>query len=309
MLFLPYKMDTRKQGIPLFTVIICIVCCLVYWEQYEADVNYWDSANSFCQYHLDASTEDLIKRVDPEYSYYTCHQFFESIRNAENPRQRLDELAESAPPLGLFADERDDFNYLHSALLSAYRSFERVVPRNLTNDLAYDPNDMSLWKMVTSTFSHGDVFHLLGNLLFFYIFAASVELIIGNVMFALFIGSATVGTSVAYSYVMAGVEGALPTVGLSGVVMAALAALGLMMPSASIRCFFWFFLYFRTFCVPVLFLAIWYVGWDIYDMNEYGNESYINYTAHISGALIGACLAIYYRVFKFGVLREAGRHY
>ena len=115
---------------------------------------------------------------------------------------------------------------------------------------------------------------------------------------------ATFGTSLAYSYVMAGVDGALPTVGLSGVVMAALVALAIMMPSVKIRCFFWFIVIFRIFRIPALFLAIWYIGWDIYEMNQLGNKSYINYVAHISGAMIGAGFGLYYLLFRKKQLEE-----
>ncbi len=112
------------------------------------------------------------------------------------------------------------------------------------------------------------------------------------------------GTSLAYSFVMAGVEGALPTVGLSGVVMAAVAALGIMLPTVRIRCFFWFIVFFRRFSIPALFLAAWYIGWDVYAYTEYGDESYVNYVAHLSGAPIGGLFGGYYLVFRRQLLRD-----
>ena len=111
------------------------------------------------------------------------------------------------------------------------------------------------------------------------------------------------GTSLAYGFVMAGVDGALPTVGLSGVVMAAVAALGIMLPTVRIRCFFWFIVFFRIFRIPALILAAWYIGWDIYAYKEYGDESYVNYVAHLSGALIGGLFGGYYLLFRRAMLR------
>ena len=158
--------------------------------------------------------------------------------------------------------------------------------------------------MLTSTFSHGDLAHLLGNLLFFYIFAASVEIVFGALVYFGFIILVTLATSLSYSYAMAGVEGALPTVGLSGVVMSAVAALAVMMPRVRIRCFFWFFVFFRIFRIPALFLAAWYIGWDVYGIYQAGDSSHINYVAHVSGAAVGALFGVYYRLFKRRHLEE-----
>jgi membrane associated rhomboid family serine protease len=74
------------------------------------------------------------------------------------------------------------------------------------------------------------------------------------------------------------------------------------MPAVRIRCFFWFFVIFRIFRVPALFLALWYVGWDIFDMNRLGNDSLINYVAHVSGAAIGALFGVYYLYFRRDLL-------
>ena len=86
--------------------------------------------------------------------------------------------------------------------------------------------------------------------------------------------------------------------------MAAVAALGIMLPSIRIRCIFWFFVIFRILHVPALFLAAWYVGWDIYELNRNDDTSYVNYIAHISGAGIGALFGIYYLFFKSKLLKE-----
>jgi membrane associated rhomboid family serine protease len=103
---------------------------------------------------------------------------------------------------------------------------------------------------------------------------------------------------------MAGVDSALPTVGLSGVVMAAVAALAIMMPAVRIRCFFWFIVIFRILRVPALLIALWYIGWDIYEMNQLDNKSLINYVAHVSGAAIGALFGAWYAVFRSKMLKE-----
>ena len=309
MFFLPYKIDSKKSGLPIFTVLICILCTFIYWQQYKVDRAYYAALEKFCITDLDRRTKSLLTKISHSSTGNQCQIIFESIRNAPEATAKMRKLAKESKSINLLANKQDNIDYIYDGLEKAYKKFEFTVPQELTSRLAYDPHSLNVVKMMTSTFSHGDIFHLAGNLLFFYIFAASVELIIGSLVFAGFISVASLGTSLAYSYVMSGVEGAMPTIGLSGVVMGTVAALAVMMPSARIRCFFWFLLFFRIFRIPALFLAVWYIGWDIFEMNQQGNKSYINYVAHVSGAALGGLLGMYYLLFKKRVLEEAASSY
>lgn len=309
MFFLPFRMDSRKAGLPLITVLVCIICIAVYWEQYHQDKAYFDAVDQYCLHDIEPEVLDALRLARHEESGNYCFDVFEEIREAERPAARLQELADAAQGTGLFATREDDIAYVYLRLAEGHNQYERRVPKLLTQDLSYKPGDMDWWKMITSTFSHGDIWHLLGNLLFFYIFAASVELVIGHFVFGAFILLGAVGTSLAYSYAMAGVEDALPTVGLSGVVMAMVAALALMLPHARINCLLWIGFIIRVIPIPAIFLAVWYIGWDLYDMRRLGDTSGINYVAHISGAVMGAILGLYYTVFEKSRVREATNHY
>ncbi|MES9990604.1 MAG: rhomboid family intramembrane serine protease [Candidatus Thiodiazotropha sp.] len=291
-------MDSELNKIPFITILICIVCIFVYWNQYRTDGRYYDAINSFCNQSIERGDLILIRKISHKQSGNQCEQLFDSIRRAPVPENKLTELVMQSEPIGSFANDEDDFYYRMSRLKELYNAYEIKVPRHLTAELAYDPKQMDIVKMVTSTFSHGDLLHLFGNLLFFYIFSSSVELLFGSLLYSGFILVATLGTSIAYSYAMIGVEEVMPTIGLSGVVMASVAALAAMLPSAKIRCFFWFLFFYKIFRIPALLLAVWYVGWDIYEMHLYGNNSYINYVAHVSGAAIGAVLGIIFFLFR-----------
>lgn len=309
MLFLPYRIDSRKSGLPILTVLICIICVAIYWQQYTVDNRYYRALDYFCNHGLSKHEAAWLNKVQFDTNGNRCQAVLESIRDAEDASIEIRRLAGLVKPVRIFPTKQKNFDYVVQQLSDIYAKYDIEVPPSLTDNLVYDPHELDLLRMVTSTFSHADVFHLLGNLLFFYIFAASVELIVGSLVFGLFIIVTTFGTSLAYSYVMASIETALPTIGLSGVVMAAVMALGVMMPGARIRCLFWFLVIFRIFKIPALLLALWYVGWDIYEMNQLGNDSYINYTAHVSGAAMGALLGVYYLVFRKSLLSEASISY
>lgn len=291
-LFLPFMMHSQKRGLPVVTVFICLLCLFVYWEQYNTDKQHTDAVSAFCDETIDSNTEAIQRRIGERFPGIDCRLIYQTLRDSETPSQQLREIIENIEPLGLFTPVGEDRAYMFGRLAERYERYEFVVPAPLTTKLAYDPADPDLWSMLTATFSHGDWIHLLGNLLFFFIFAASVELVVGNLIFACFIAIATVGTSLGYSFAMIGVPNPVPTVGLSGVVMAALAALGVMVPRAEIRCFFWFLVIFRVFRLPVWVLAIWYIGWDVYDMVRLGATTYVNYASHVSGAILGVLFGL-----------------
>ena len=304
MFFLPYRLDAKRNGIPFLTLLICLVCIFVYWQQHSADRDYYKSIERFCLYDLSKREIAWLNRVPSERPGNRCAAVLETIRDSEDATAAIERLSRLAKPIKLYKSKQENIRHVERELGGIYHKFERDVPRHLTSDLAYDPKKWDIVKMVTSTFSHGSAMHLAGNLLFFYIFAASIEIVFGALVYLLFIVLTTLGTSVAYSLAMAGVDGALPTVGLSGVVMAAVAALGIMLPSIRIRCIFWFVVIFRILRVPALLLAVWYVGWDIYEMSRNDQTSYINYVAHVSGAAIGAMFGAYYLFFKSKMLKE-----
>ena len=192
----------------------------------------------------------------------------------------------------MFVSEADNRAYSERKLEQLFVQFEAEVPLSLTDKLAYHPDEINWWKMLTSTIAHADVLHLIGNLFFFYIFSSAVELLVGSLLYLMFFFTAVVTTSLAYSLASMGLEDSLPTVGLSGIVMGTLAALAILAPLARIKCFLWFLLFFKTFTLPAMLIAVWYIGWDLYEMHRFGGDSPINYVAHISGAATGALFAL-----------------
>jgi membrane associated rhomboid family serine protease len=291
MFFLPYRLDHAKNGIPFLTILVMCFCIFLFIDQTKSDREYHSNLISFCS-GLSESERSLLRDLRDDDGHQYCRDIFEQIRSAEEPQAEVARLAQQAPVLKFFASPQDSYEYTLIQLEDMYGVFEREVPQSLTENIAYDPAEMDWFKMFSSTIAHGDLMHLLGNLVFFYIFSSAVELLVGSLLYFVFFLCATIATSLAYSYSMWGVQDALPTVGLSGVVMATLAALAILAPRARIRCFLWILVIFKRFTLPVMFLALWYVGWDLYDMNRQGMTSHINYVAHISGAATGALFAL-----------------
>ena len=179
--------------------------------------------------------------------------------------------------------------------------------------------------LVTSMFLHGGWMHLIGNMLFLWVFADNIEATIGNFRFLLFYligGFAAVGTHIFFSMgeemvyccmpcggdglpcsgstVACGLD--TPMVGASGAISAVMGAYLVMFPRSRVKMWFFFF----TFRIPAfIFLGFWiWQQWGngLASLDAFnGSSSGVAWWAHIGGFIFGVLAGLYYRVaFKPG---------
>jgi len=295
-LFFPYKLDISLYRVPFLTVLVCLVCTATFLSQGTSADKFGQNLGAYCAQLSNPNLQAILSNIDDAQIGHGCASVFLGIRQAKDREATLLQLAHEVRGLDFYTDKQTDIDYKQGVLRAAFEGFEAQVPLELTDRLAYRPAQYDVVTMLTSTFAHGSWGHLLGNLLFFFIFASCVECALGAAHFTgAFVVMAAV-TSLAYSHSVAGTE-APPTIGLSGVAMGMMVMLTAMLPRARIWCFFWFLLYVKRFTLPVLVIAAWHVGWNLWDLSHPNPASHINYMAHVSGAATGAVLGVLYRVF------------
>lgn len=295
MLFFPYKVDINLKRIPVITIMVCLLCLAVYYYQVTNNARIEQSAVKFCENNDEKLFAVIVKKITGANTARNCAKLLYSIHINPKPSQRIVSLAEEYHVFDAvnFAQGKELVNNI---LSKEYGKFRKSVPTSLTTQLYYAPRTFSVSNMVTAAFAHGSLSHLLGNLFFFFAFAASVEIIVGFLAFSLIVLSLAVGTNLSYSLVMFSNMEALPTLGLSGVVMGMIGLFVFLIPTARIRCFFWFIIIFRILRIPAWILAMWYIGWDLYQLYVAQSGTNINLVAHVSGALIGLAIGvIFYR--------------
>src|SRR5688500_4038758 len=113
---------------------------------------------------------------------------------------------------------------------------------------------------LTSMFMHGSWAHLLGNMLFLWIFGNNVEDSLGKVRYLLFYLAGGFAATALQTFITLGfasdAEATIPNIGASGAVSAVLGAYLLLLPRAKVLTIIFFVL--RE--VPaMLFLGIWFV--------------------------------------------------
>ena len=158
----------------------------------------------------------------------------------------------------------------------------------------------------TSMFMHASWFHILGNMLFLWIFGNNVEDALGRVRFLLWYlacGLAATATQTWVTLHYAGLEAAsVPNIGASGVIAGVLGAYILLLPTARVLTLVGIFIL----PLPAYFvLGVWFAIqlWDgDFAITHSAQSGGVAFFAHIGGFLFGA--ATVYLVAKRPPLRR-----
>lgn len=158
------------------------------------------------------------------------------------------------------------------------------LPGEGSGPYAVDPSDFHLYQLVTSAFLHGGFVHLLGNLLFLWVFGRYVEDRLGPARFAAVYFAATVFSGLA----QLAFGGDRPSIGASGGVAGLMGYVLVAAPWLEVHCA----LMFGTYVSKGFDLAAGWllVPWLLFQLVEasLGSFSDIAAWAHIGGFLFGA---------------------
>ena len=142
------------------------------------------------------------------------------------------------------------------------------------------------YSAVTHMFLHGGWGHLLGNMLFLWIFGDNMEDAFGHRNFAGFY-LASGFCAAAFQY-YADPSANIPMVGASGAIAGVLGGYLLLYPRAKVDILFIFIIFFRIFAIPAwIVLGVWF-GMQLLSS---GADDGVAYMAHIGGFIGGAAMA------------------
>jgi membrane associated rhomboid family serine protease len=145
------------------------------------------------------------------------------------------------------------------------------------------------WTLVSYMFVHGNMMHLLGNMLFLWVFGDNVEDAMGHVRFLLFFLMCGVFAGLSHTLVMQSSE--IPVIGASGGVAGIIAAYLMLHPKVKI----WVLALWRF---PVKITAAWVLGfWVLLQIFSAVTSSGdgIAWWAHVGGLVAGAVLILFMR--------------
>ncbi|MFE1454066.1 rhomboid family intramembrane serine protease [Streptomyces sp. NPDC058735] len=144
--------------------------------------------------------------------------------------------------------------------------------------------------VLTAMFLHGGWLHLLGNMLFLWIFGNNVEDRMGHVRFLFFY--LVCGYAASYGFALLDADSATPLIGASGAIAGVLGAYLVLYPRARV----WVlvpFLVFLPLRLPAwIVLCLWFVLQAVYSSGQgVADAGTVAYAAHVAGFLVGMLIA------------------
>ena len=147
----------------------------------------------------------------------------------------------------------------------------------------------AFWQLVTYGFLHGDLTHLLFNMLALWMFGGAIEQLFGSRPFVFYYLVSVIGAAIAQLLVIQFFTGGVyPTVGASGGVFGLLLAFGMMFPHQRIM------LLFPPIPMPAWVFVTGYGVIELY-LGVTGSQAGVAHFAHLGGMAAGFVVIQYWR--------------
>jgi membrane associated rhomboid family serine protease len=142
--------------------------------------------------------------------------------------------------------------------------------------------------LITYQFLHANFMHVLGNMIFLFVFGDDIEEVLGHWRFLAFYLLCGIGSGLVFA--LSAFDSQAPLIGASGAVAGVISAYLLFRPCAKVTCLLGL--------IPLRIRAYWIIcGWVIWQVVEAANgvQDGVAYWGHIGGLITGAVLFIVMR--------------
>lgn len=164
-----------------------------------------------------------------------------------------------------------------------------LIPANFLTNI----NAANITDIFTSMFMHGGVAHLVGNMLYLWIFGDNVEDRFGHFGYLIFYLFGGVAASL--THVMTNPNSQIPTVGASGAIAAVLGAYLVLYPHSRVATFIPLGFFFRLTLLPAsIVLGLWFIIQLFSGFVSLGGPDVggVAFWAHIGGFVSGVLVAL-----------------
>lgn len=150
-----------------------------------------------------------------------------------------------------------------------------------------------MYTIISAMFMHGDLFHIIGNMLFFVVIADNVEHELGHIAYLLTYILSGFSASILHGiFALLTLETAsIPSLGASGGIFGIIAVYGLLFPNRQLYLIGRFYMRFKA----KTFVIIYFVEQIIYAILSMGIGTGVAYLAHVGGFIMGAMIAYIYK--------------
>lgn len=251
--------------------------------------------------------QDSIEEIQTAEDYYDLEVKLFTVLSM------LDITFEDLEEYGAELEERSDSYYENKsyAEMEVFFEWQRLREKeekafngHVNFALGLKPTRMGrLHTYFTYQFLHGDLWHLLGNMLFLWVVGCLLEDSWGRIPFLVFylVGGAFAGLA----HCLQDTSSMIPLIGASGSIAAAMGAFAIRHFFTRIKFFYFFLLLFRpfwgTFCLPAyVFLPFWFIEQlALRSLSNFVGGGGVAYMAHIAGFAGGVTVALFFRYSGF----------
>lgn len=155
----------------------------------------------------------------------------------------------------------------------------------------------TLATLITCMFLHGSIPHIIGNMLYLWIFGPNIEDRLGHLRFILFYPLC--GLVATLTHIATEPSSAVPLIGASGAIAGIMGGYLLLFPRARILFLFFIWIFPRFIRLPALiFLGLWIALQFWYAHTVPKEMSAVAWSAHIGGFLAGFLLIHFFKKIK-----------
>lgn len=167
-----------------------------------------------------------------------------------------------------------------------------VIPAVLFGQSELDPELVwvpSVVTMFSSMFLHGGWMHLIGNMLYLWVFGNNIEAAMGHVKFVIFY--LLCGVAAVMAQALPDISSEIPMIGASGAISGILGAYLLLYPMARVTIIVPIFFIIRPFKVPAMLVLVAWFLMQLYSSFASDSEGGgVAFGAHIGGFIAGMLL-------------------
>jgi membrane associated rhomboid family serine protease len=270
---LPLKDNNPTSRFPIVTVALIVICFAVFFWQLNFPTNS----------RLDQAGFESIDQSSLEYGAIPYR-----ITHPDTGDCAIGAVSEPAPG-----------EFEAGVVCPGTKDYEAARARSAENpgaQLGPFTIDQKAWyvTLFTSMFMHGGWLHILGNMLFLWVFGNNIEDRLGRIRFAFFYVLA--GLIAVYTQSLIDTASTAPTIGASGAIAGVLGAYALLYPRARVLTLIFIVFFVTLVEIPALILlALWFLLQFIPALGQVavqsGGGQGVAYFAHVGGFAFGCAVA------------------
>jgi membrane associated rhomboid family serine protease len=174
-------------------------------------------------------------------------------------------------------------------------------------DLFYNGKVFEFFTICSSMFLHGGILHLLGNMLFLWIYGNNIEDSMGHTKFFFFY--ILCGIAAALTQALIAPFSDIPMIGASGAVAGILSAYLLLFPRAKVSTLVFIFFFITVIRIPAGILILIWLSTQLINANLIDpNSPGVAWFAHIGGFCMGALLIPFFKKNNFKFFSSGHKH-